>query len=71
VGVLNWLLPRVIVFVLITLFLSVCLYVEKSGIGHGQEVKEAPELIANFDGLLVYADKMGGYYCKEYNYGVD
>ena len=64
-------LGRVLAFVLITLFLSACLYVEKSGINHWIEVKAGPELIANFDGLLVYADKMGGYYCQEYNYVVD
>jgi len=65
------LLGRIIAFLIIALFLSMCLYIERSYTGRWQEVKQEPELIANFDGLLVYADKMGGYYCQEYNYGVD
>jgi hypothetical protein len=65
------LLGRIIAFLLITLFLSVCLYIEKAGIGHWQEIKQDQELIANFNGLLVFADNMGGYYCQEFNYGVD
>ena len=68
---MNRLLPRVLVFLLATLFLVACVYVEKSGAMEWTRINHEPELIANVDGLLVFADKMGGAYCKEFNFGVD